>query len=490
VDELLKNLGYFLFSLYILTAAWLLLSAAAQLHLLWHYRRRKSTGRLPLPEEKFPFVSLQLPVYNEPQVVERLLDAIGRLDYPRALFEVQVLDDSSDETSVLIDQKAAMLAAAGIQIQVLRRPERIHYKAGALQYGLPLCRGSHIAIFDADFVPSPDILKRLLPAFDHPRVGLVQARWSHLNRSENALTRIQTFLLDTHFSVEQCGRSEAGYFINFCGTAGIWRRSCIEDAGGWDGSVLSEDLDLSYRAQLRGWQLQYLPDVEVPAELPADMDAFKVQQFRWTKGMAQACRKLLPRLWRAPLSRAQKWHGSFHLLGSFLFVCLLVNALLTVPLLLWRNLYPEFVQLTNYSMITGLNLVALTLVYHAGLHSRKDDFQVRFWNDYPLFLLVYMGLAVQNSLAVLEGLAGRRSPFVRTPKGKASPVREGTPGMNRIQVAEIGVLAYFLGGIGLSVYFGDYFMLLFFVMISGGLCFVLWETLATRILRRKTGWSL
>ncbi|RYZ22443.1 MAG: glycosyltransferase [Chitinophagaceae bacterium] len=468
MQELLRNLGYFTFAIYVLTALWLLLSAAMQLHLLWHYRRRRNR-KWPVATGALPFVTIQLPVYNEPLVVESLLDAMAALDYPRDRFELQVLDDSTDETRHLLDRRCRELQAEGIQVELLRRPDRAHYKAGALQYGLARCRGEFIAIFDADFRPPANFLRRLLPAFRSPRVGLVQARWAHLNREENTLTRIQTFLIDTHFSVEQCGRAAAGYFINFCGTAGIWRKACIEDAGGWDGSVLSEDLDLSYRAQLRGWKLTYEPSVEVPSELPASLDAFRVQQFRWTKGMAQASRKLLHRLWSAPIAAGSKWHGTFHLLGSFLFPCLLLNALCTVPLLVFRNLFPEFLGLTNATLFTGLNLVALTLVYHAGLHSHGG--RVRFWSDYPIFLLVYMALSVQNALAVLEGLTGRPSPFVRTPKGGLAPRPDAAS--RRVRRAEIAALIYFGCGIGLSVWLSDFFLLLFFVMISGGLTFLL-----------------
>lgn len=464
VHEFLRNFGFFLYSLYLLTAAWMLLSAGLQLHLLWHYRRARPVAPPPLAEADLPVVTVQLPLYNEPRMVEGLLASVAALDYPWPFLEVQVLDDSTDETAVLLDRAAAPLKASGFPLTILRRGNRRQYKAGALQAGLAEARGTFVAIFDADFRPEPDFLRRLLPSFAHPRVGLVQARWAHQNREASALTRIQTFLLDTHFSVEQGGRAQAGYCINFCGTAGIWRRSCIEDAGGWDGTVLSEDLDLSYRAQLRGWEGVYRADVAVPAELPETLAAFRVQQERWTKGMAQASRKLLHGLWQAPYSFGRKLHGSFHLLGSFLFVCLLVNALLTVPLLLYRSYFPEFIPLTNATMVTGLNLVALTLVYHAGLHSGAQR-PGRFWSDYLLFLLVYMALSVQNAGAVLQGFAGRTSPFIRTPKGGL----RARDDHRTVARAEWMVWGYFLLGIALSVGLQDYFLLLFFVLFSTGL---------------------
>ncbi|HYH14490.1 MAG TPA: glycosyltransferase, partial [Flavisolibacter sp.] len=298
----LKILGFILFGIYALTSFWLFLNALVQLHLLWHYKKNKKKDTIvkDLPSE-LPFISIQLPVYNEKFVIERLMDALTKLDYPKDLYEIQVLDDSTDETKDIIDAKARAIRLQGVSIEVLRRPDRKGFKAGALQYGLSLCKGELIAIFDADFVPDPDFLKSLVPHFTDSQVGLVQARWGHLNREENHLTRIQTFLLDTHFSIEQAGRYNAGYFINFCGTAGIWRKRCIEEAGGWDGDVLSEDLDISYRAQLKGWRLVYDEETEVPAELPAVIEAFKIQQFRWTKGMAQITRKNIKALLNYPL---------------------------------------------------------------------------------------------------------------------------------------------------------------------------------------------
>jgi cellulose synthase/poly-beta-1,6-N-acetylglucosamine synthase-like glycosyltransferase len=289
-------------------------------------------------------------------------------------------------------------------------------------------------------------------------------------------------LLDTHFSVEQCGRTNAGYFSNFCGTAGIWRKQCIEDAGGWDGDVLSEDLDLSYRAQLKGWKMVYEPAVEVPAEVPAVMEAFKIQQFRWTKGMAQTFQKSLKHILRTTLPVGKKLHAVFHLLGSFVFVCLFINALLTVPLLLYRNWYPEFITLTEYSLVSSFNLVALTCIYYHGSRNKKGDGKTSFLKDYSLFLVVYMGLSVQNAIAVLQGLSGKKSPFIRTPKfATIKSDRYLTKKINWINVLEVLMFCYFICGIILSFYLGDYFLLLFFCMISYGLGFILYHTIAPLI---------
>jgi cellulose synthase/poly-beta-1,6-N-acetylglucosamine synthase-like glycosyltransferase len=480
----LKLFGFVLFGFYAVSAVWLFLNGLVQLHLLWHYKKYRikneavQNGMLPLPK-----VTIQIPLYNERYVIARLLRSLVHLDYPKHLFEVQVLDDSTDDTIAIVDAEVAWLRKENVNIRVFRRSERTGYKAGALQAALPCSTGELIAIFDADFIPPPHFLKALVPHFSDRTVGLVQARWGHINREENSLTRLQTFLLDTHFSIEQMGRSHAGYFINFCGTAGIWRKACIEESGGWDGTVLSEDLDLSYRAQLRGWKLVYDPAIEVPAELPAAIDAFKVQQFRWTKGMAQVFRKNLQEIWKAPLPLAKKVHSIFHLLGSFVFVCVFINAILTVPLLLFRSLYPAFITLTEYSLFTSLNLVALTIFYYNGVRSRQAS-PKQFFAYFPLFLVLYMALCVQNTVAVLQGLAGRTSAFVRTPKfnmtaGSNTSYRNAN--FTWINGVEGFLFFYFLGGIGLSFFLNDYFMLLFFTMICYGLGFILYQSVLPKV---------
>jgi cellulose synthase/poly-beta-1,6-N-acetylglucosamine synthase-like glycosyltransferase len=475
-----KIAGYIVFGIYAITSVWLLLNALIQVHLLWHYKKKRGpiNKTVVLPPD-LPVVSIQVPVYNERYVIVRLLRALAAFEYPKDKFEIQVLDDSNDETVELINQQAAELGKSGVQITVLRRKDRSGFKAGALEEGLRHCKGELIAIFDADFIPDPYFLTRLIPHFADPATGMVQARWGHLNREQNHLTRAQTLLLDTHFSIEQRGRCNAGYFSNFCGTAGIWRKQCIIEAGGWDGTVLSEDLDLSYRAQLKGWKMVYDEKTEVPAELPSVMEAFKIQQFRWTKGMAQTSRKTLGRLLRTRMPVAKKVHGIFHLLGSFVFVCLLLNAILMLPLLVFRNLYPEFVTLTEYTIVNSFNLVALTLFYYNGTRSTHKQDDSSFWRSYPLFLVLYMGLAVQNSIAVLQGFFGSSSPFVRTPKFNAADPSTSTyhaRRLTRINYIEGGMLCYFLAGIAISFFTGDFFMLLFFVMMSAGLSFILFYT--------------
>jgi cellulose synthase/poly-beta-1,6-N-acetylglucosamine synthase-like glycosyltransferase len=440
---------------------------------LWHSRKRQHKGQNNTLDV-LPFVTIQVPVYNEKYVIEGLLESLTKLDYPKHLLQIQVLDDSTDETSSIIDQQAAIIEKSGFSISVLRRGNRQEYKAGALQYGLPRCKGELIAIFDADFRPSPDFIHSLIPHFADPGVGLVQARWGHLNTEQNFLTRIQAYLLDMHFSVEQQGRYQAGYYINFCGTAGIWRKRCIEEAGGWDGTVLSEDLDLSYRAQLKGWRLVYDDKVMVPAQLPSVVEAFKIQQFRWTKGIAQTAKRTIHRIWQMHIPLTKKIHGTFHLLGSFTFVCLFINALLTIPLLQLRQQYPEFITLTNYTVVGALNLVSLAYLYYRSAEARPGK-GLRFILNYPIFVIVYLAMSVQNAVAVMQGFAGLQSPFVRTPKFNNA---SGKNAYNQqkwswITWLEISLLLYFLYGIGLSVYHNDYFLLFFFVLMCAGLVILL-----------------
>lgn len=456
--------AYFTYFLYVLTILWMLFHGLMQLHLLW--KARKNKKRQPLfSSDVLPYVTIQLPVYNEKYVVDECLNNIIQLHYPYDRLQIQVLDDSTDETSGYIDQALPRFRNIGIDIEVIRREVRKDYKAGALQNAMATCKGNLIAIFDADFRPAPSFLLEMIPYFEDANVGLVQAKWTHLNKDENFLTRIQSILLDTYFTVEQEGRYNAGYFMNFCGTAGIWRKECIINSGGWDGTVLSEDLDLSYRAQLNGWELIYAPEISVAAELPSVMEAFKVQQFRWTKGIAQTCRKTIQQIIRLDIPAGKKLHSIFHLLSSFIFPCLLLNAFLTVPILLTRNYYPEFIPLTNYTMISALNLMALTFLFYNG-SSKTFKSRGAFFGNYGLFLLVYLGMSVQNAIAVLQGFYGKSSAFIRTPKFADQKIDFSYFSKLKSQtIAELLFFVYFLMGICLSVYLHDYFLLFFFIMM-------------------------
>ncbi len=276
-------------------------------YLVYLYMRHRDRQPQPGPQlDPLPVVTIQLPLYNEMYVADRLIDTVCEIDYPRELLEIQVLDDSTDETRGIAELAVRRRAAQGFDIRYYHRTDRTGYKAGALEAGLKVARGEFVAIFDADFIPTSDFLQRLMPHFADPKVGMVQARWGHINQDYSLLTRIQAILLDAHFVLEHGGRNRSGRFFNFNGTAGIWRRSAIADAGGWQHDTLTEDLDLSYRAQLRGWRFVFVPDVIAPAEVPVEMNAFKSQQHRWAKGSIQTCRKLLPTILRAKVPLAVK----------------------------------------------------------------------------------------------------------------------------------------------------------------------------------------
>lgn len=446
---------------YGLNLLWLAVAAAG--------RERLLPGPVPDPEALpeappvWPLVTVQLPVYNEPYVVERLLDACAGLDYPRHGLEIQLLDDSTDETTALAARRVAFWRARGLDVAHVHRSERAGYKAGALQHGLLLARGEFVAIFDADFLPPPDFLKRTLPLFADPALGLVQARWGHLNGETSLVTRLQTLGLDAHFAVEQQVRNATGCFMNFNGTAGVWRRSCIEEAGGWASDTLAEDLDLSYRAQLAGWRFRYLQELEVPAELPADIDGLRAQQFRWTKGAVETARKMLGRLWRSPLPLGVRLEGVVHLTAPVVFPFVLLAALLHAPLV-WRatqGLGPG----RGYFALMALGLAGFLGFCLAQLFAQRalyPDWGARLAR-LPLFVAGTMGIALSNTRAVWQALRGRPSPFVRTPKYSdgtrtSSRAASGAPGRSprvvperlpAIVWAEAACFVYCLAGLGL-----------------------------------------
>ena len=427
----------------------------------------------PAAPAAWPRVTVQLPLYNEQNVVERVIDAAAALNYPPDLLHIQVLDDSTDPTVALAAARVAHHAARGLRISHVRRPGREGYKAGALRYGMAETDGEFIAIFDADFVPEPDFLRRTIPHFyPDENVGVVQTRWGHLNRDESLLTRLQAFGLDAHFLIEQVGRTQAGYFINFNGTGGVWRRTCIADAGGWHSDTLTEDLDLSYRAQLRGWRFVYRPEIVAPAELPAAMDALKSQQFRWTKGAAETARKHLGAVWRSAQPLATKLHASFHLLNSSVYVVILFMALLSVPLVFVRAQYHEFRPVFRLASVFLLGFVPLVYYYYTAWRLARPAGQTgRYPAFFLLFLSVSMGLSLHNARAVALGWLGRRTPFVRTPKaGLAGTAqrRYRTGGVGLLVVLEGLLAGYFAFGLGAGLYFGDAGLLPFHAMLTAG----------------------
>ncbi len=381
------------------------------LSFLYLRHRRAVIPTPPLDRATLPTVTVQVPVYNELHVVERVIDSVAALDYPRDRLQIQILDDSTDETTRLARARAALHRERGIEIAVLRRPERGGFKAGALAWGLTQARGKYVAIFDADFCPPPDFLLRTVPHFSAlPRLGMVQTRWSYLNGDYSPLTRAQTLALDGHFVVEQSGRNRAGLLMSFNGAGGVWRRCCIEEAGGWTADTLCEDLDLSYRAQLAGWECLYLPQVTAPAEVPPQIAAFKRQQSRWAQGSVQTLRKLVgPILRNRRLGWGQKGMALAHL-SSYLAHALMVLLLLaSLPLLL----LPDAVQLP----LSGLGLMCLgpPLVYAISQKELYPDWKRRL-QAFPLLMLVGIGIAWANTLAVWRGLTRWGGTFARTPK--------------------------------------------------------------------------
>ena len=474
----MKELEILLLVLYGLCLTFILGFSLSQLHLTLLARRayRKPSYPIPATPAEWPLVTVQLPVYNELYVVERVIDAAAALTYPVGKLHIQVLDDSTDETVALAATRVAFHKANGIHIDHVLRSDREGFKAGALKHGLQCTEGELIAIFDADFVPTPDFLLRTVPYFANAKVGVVQTRWAHLNEEYSLLTELQAFALNAHFYVEQVGRWAGGHFINFNGTGGVWRRRCIEDAGGWHSDTLTEDLDLSYRAQLRGWRFLYLPQVMAPAELPAAMDALKSQQFRWTKGGAETARKHLGSVLRAPLPWATKVHATFHLLNSSVFVAVLLLAVLSVPLVFVRKHLPELEPVFSLASIFLLTLVPLVFYYFSAW--RRDNPTApwgAFLLKFLLFLAVSMGLALHNSRAVLLGLAGHRSAFIRTPKlglirgrGTWQGRRYRTGRFDGLTVLEGLLTLYFLFGIGAGLYLGDYGLLPFHLLLTIG----------------------
>ncbi len=409
---------------------------------------------------RLPMVTVQLPLYNEVYVAERLIAAVCALDYPRELLEIQLLDDSTDDTTALVARLVAAQRAEGCLIEHLRRRERSGYKAGALRDGLAVARGEFIAIFDADFLPERDFLRRVIPhLLDDPGLGMVQGRWEHLNYDYSLLTRIQGIALDGHFAMEQQVRNRASFFMNFNGTAGVWRAACIRDAGNWQADTLTEDLDLSYRAQLRGWRFLYLNDLTVPAELPSEINGLKSQQFRWTKGAVETAKKHLPTLWRSKLPLVVKLHATAHLSSNIVFPFILLVAFLNVPMLFLKQSRPELGIYFTIISLFAVSSVSSLLFYLCAKRDIREDWRRRMLL-FPLFMAGTMGLAVNNTRAVVEALFNRKSSFERTPKYNivtsadnwfASRYR-----MSRVRidvVLELALALYFAFGIAVSIRF-------------------------------------
>ncbi len=385
-------------------------------YLVYLYMRNRNNGAKPgLPLDPLPVVTIQLPLYNEMYVADRLIESVCRVEYPRELLEIQVLDDSTDETRGIAELAVRRFAAEGIDIKYLHRTDRRGYKAGALEAGLRTARGEFVAIFDADFIPTSDFLTRLMPHFRDPQIAMVQARWGHINQDYSLLTKIQSILLDGHFVLEHGGRNRSGRFFNFNGTAGIWRRAAIDDSGGWQHDTLTEDLDLSYRAQLRGWRFVFVSDVIAPAEVPVEMNAFKSQQFRWAKGSIQTCRKLLPRILRADLPLGVKAEAFFHLTANFNYPFMCVLSVLMFPAMVIRynmGWYEMLLIDVPLFFAATFSVCNFYMVCQREIHT---DWRTRI-KYLPFLMSIGIGLSINNTRAVIEALFNKQSEFTRTPK--------------------------------------------------------------------------
>ena len=427
-------LEYVTITIYSISLVLIFLYALAQLNLLFNYlsaqKKEDHSPQFDLSKsEEVPFVTIQLPVFNEMYVMERLLENIVKLKYPKEKLEIQVLDDSTDESVETTALQIKKLQEQGIDIQHICRTNRQGFKAGALKEGLKTTKGEIIAIFDADFLPEEDWLLKTVPYFKDKKIGVVQTRWGHINRNYSTLTKIQAFALDAHFSLEQVGRNSKGHFINFNGTAGLWRKECIYDAGNWEGDTLTEDLDLSYRAQLKKWEFKYLENVETPAELPVIISAARSQQFRWNKGGAENFQKMTKRVLKAKeLPLKTKIHSVLHLLNSSMFLNVFIVAVLSIPMLYIKN---EYAHLKNYFYMMSFFVISSLIFFICYWHMYKRMYGggfVKFLNFICMFFTFFsiaMGFSLHNSIAVLEGHFGKKSEFVRTPKFNIKTLKDG-----------------------------------------------------------------
>ncbi len=482
MEQVFVNIGWVILIIYILALIYILGFSFMQFHLLYYYK--KNISRLPELQKTLrvtsdvPFVTIQLPVFNERYVIERLIDCMAGLDYPQDRFEIQILDDSTDDTTALAERKAEHYRKAGFRIEVVRRPDRKGYKAGALQYGMKTAKGEFIAIFDADFLPEKDFLQKTIPHFADSEVGIVQTRWEHINEDYSVITRLQAFQLNVHFTVEQNGRYFGDLPLQFNGTAGVWRRKTIEDAGGWKADTLTEDLDLSYRAQLKNWKIKYLEHVGSPAELPIEMNGFKAQQYRWMKGGAETAKKILPTVWRSTLSLRKKLHATTHLLSSAIFVVVFLVGVFSVPMLFVLNYFPTPKHFLFYFLVS---LIIVVFVYYVGnvetswKHESKLRSVLKFLVLFPVFLALSMGMSFHNTIAVLQGYFGKRTPFVRTPKFDIKSIKDTVRAkkylptkINKTAIIEALLALYFLFGFAAGIYIRDLSFIFFHLMLAIG----------------------
>ena len=493
-------LEYIIIAIYSISLVLIFLYALAQLNLLFNYlSAQKKEDRSPQfnlsKSKEVPFVTIQLPVFNEMYVMERLLENIVKLKYPKEKLEIQVLDDSTDESVKTTAAHIKKLQERGVDIQHICRTNRQGFKAGALKEGLETTKGEIIAIFDADFLPDEDWLLKTVPYFKDKKIGVVQTRWGHINRNYSTLTKIQAFALDAHFTLEQVGRNSKGHFINFNGTAGLWRKECIYDAGNWEGDTLTEDLDLSYRAQLKKWEFKYLENVETPAELPVIISAARSQQFRWNKGGAENFQKMTKRVLKAKgLPLKTKIHSVLHLLNSSMFLNVLIVAVLSIPMLYIKN---EYAYLKNYFYMMSFFVISSLIFFICYWQMYKRMYGnglLKFFNFIGMFFTFFsiaMGFSLHNSIAVLEGHFGKKSEFVRTPKFNIKNLKDGWKNNKYIKkkpsinvIAE-GILVFYFAFGMFSAFIvgdqgGDFGLFPFHLMLFIGFGYVFFKSIFSR----------
>ena len=493
-------LEYIVIIIYSISLLLILMYAIAQLNLLFNYlkaRKKKDTSeKLDFSNPKeIPFVTIQLPVYNELYVMKRLLKNIAKIEYPLDKLEIQVLDDSTDESVETTAKHIKEIQDKGIDIQHIRRTNRQGFKAGALKEGLKIAKGEFIAIFDADFLPQKDWLLQTVPYFKNENIGVVQTRWGHINRNYSTLTKIQAFALDAHFTLEQVGRNSKGHFINFNGTAGVWRKECIYDAGNWEGDTLTEDLDLSYRAQLKNWEFKYLEHVETPAELPVIISAARSQQFRWNKGGAENFQKMMKRVIKSDnVSLKTKIHSLLHLLNSSMFTCIFLVAVLSIPMLYIKN---EYEHLKIYFYVMSFFVVSSLIFFICYWHMYKNIYGggfknfIKYIGAFFTFFSIAMGFSLHNTIAVLEGHLGKKSEFVRTPKFNIKTIKDGWKNNKYIKkkpsihVVLEGILAiYFVFGMYSAFvvgnHGGDFGLFPFHFMLFVGFSYVFFKSVFSK----------
>jgi cellulose synthase/poly-beta-1,6-N-acetylglucosamine synthase-like glycosyltransferase len=446
--------------------------------LVYHYfKNQKNVPGPPPPVAQWPAVTVQLPIYNERYVIERLIETVAQFDYPRQLLDIQVLDDSTDQTQQVARACVERHRALGVPIRYLHRHNREGFKAGALQQGLKTATGEFVAIFDADFIPPADFLRRTVPYFSDPQIAMVQTRWSYVNRNYSKLTEVEAILLDGHFAIEHSSRFRSGLFFNFNGTAGIWRRTSIEDAGGWQHDTLTEDTDLSYRAQLRGWKFLYLPEIDCPSELPVEMNAFKTQQARWAKGLMQTAKKILPQVMRSEASPKAKVEAFFHLTANISYPLMVFLSIILLPAMIVR-FYQGWFQvllidlplfLASTCSISSFYLCAQRAFY-------PKTWKRTFWY-LPFVMAVGIGLAVKNAVAVMEAILGVKSEFVRTPKYKVEAGGKGSVDLAKKKYhkragwmpwVEVVLGIYFAGAVAYSIQNANYLTVPFLLLFVWG----------------------